>query len=428
MKISKIFRCITVLGLAFVSFSYAESESVTGGILDPNKCYYWIGLHDKEIYEYEPDQLQALIAELSEKGVTKGSERRRATLLLSARLNRIEVDSKTLSGWMSNLTGTPGRETDEDNLIHEIVMTLGAQGLDGELQRLLSFESLPVREEAFSSLLFYADQSDLAAMRERERERTERLKANAQKVVEAYKNNPVHGAELGKQFAEKSKFAPSAVEQLKDYFAYQSYEKSDEDWLRIIGRNGLLDMRSTATNRDMFSHESGGYLEDNLTNKLFLEKLDEIFKKASNRSELLELERVFRDASAKSGIADNIYNTPLFYLLGFELTDEEKAYLLEETGLSEDQLLPSGQMHLIGFELEKAQTVVAEIPATSPAPEVTEAVQESIAPEPVTEEPAEVATAESPTEAAEKSSQWWLWLIGAVVVIGGLGLVLRRKN
>jgi hypothetical protein len=31
-------------------------------------------------------------------------------------------------------------------------------------------------------------------------------------------------------------------------------------------------------------------------------------------------------------------------------------------------------------------------------------------------------------EPAEKSSNWWLWLVGVVVVVGGVGLVLRRKS
>ena len=60
--------------------------------------------------------------------------------------------------------------------------------------------------------------------------------------------------------------------------------------------------------------------------------------------------------------------------------------------------------------------------------EVVEVGKETMKPEKAPKEPAKVATAESPTEAAEKSSQLWLWLIGAVVVIGSLGLVLRRKS
>ena len=51
------------------------------------------------------------------------------------------------------------------------------------------------------------------------------------------------------------------------------------------------------------------------------------------------------------------------------------------------------------------------------------------APESATEDKTdEVIAAEPIEEPAEKSSNWWLWLIGALVVIGGLGLVLRHKN
>lgn len=424
MKLSKILGYTTALGLALISFSTAEGDSLDEVLLYPNQCYYWVGLHDRGLYEFEPDQIQALIAEYDEEVTTKDSERKRATLLLSARLNRVDINPDTLTDWMSNLTGTPERKTDEDNLIHEIVVTLGAQGLEAELRYFLSSESLPVREAAFSALLFHADQTALASMLERDRERRESLKIEARKVVEAYKSDPVRGAELGKQLAEKSKFAPSAVQQLRDYFVYQSYEQSDEDWLRMIGKNGLLDMRSTATDRDMFSPGGGGYLEDSLTNKFFLQKLDEIFEKTSSRAERLELERVFRAASAESGIADNMYNTPLFYLLGFELTDEEKAYLLEETGLSENQILPSGQIHLISFELEKSQTL-PDIPPARSVEKAVKIVEEVGAPEPAEKEEAlKVVTAEP----SEQSANWWLWLIGAVVVAGVIGLAARRKS
>jgi len=48
--------------------------------------------------------------------------------------------------------------------------------------------------------------------------------------------------------------------------------------------------------------------------------------------------------------------------------------------------------------------------------------------EPVTEKPAEVKTTEPVGEPAQQPSQWWLWLIGAVVVVGGIALAVRRKN
>lgn len=66
--------------------------------------------------------------------------------------------------------------------------------------------------------------------------------------------------------------------------------------------------------------------------------------------------------------------------------------------------------------------------AVEEAPDVTEAAAEATQLEPTVEEPAEVATAEHSEEPVEQPSQWWLWIIGAVIVVGGLGLVLRRKN
>ena len=71
---------------------------------------------------------------------------------------------------------------------------------------------------------------------------------------------------------------------------------------------------------------------------------------------------------------------------------------------------------------------VEEIPATSPAPEVEETVQEVTAPKPATEEPDEITPVKMAEESPEQSSQWWLWLVGALVVVGGLGMLLRRKS
>lgn len=62
-----------------------------------------------------------------------------------------------------------------------------------------------------------------------------------------------------------------------------------------------------------------------------------------------------------------------------------------------------------------------------PAFEVAEVIEEAIAPEPAIEEPAEVVVAEPVEEDVEQSSNWWLWLIGAVVVIGGIFVLRSRK-
>jgi hypothetical protein len=82
----------------------------------------------------------------------------------------------------------------------------------------------------------------------------------------------------------------------------------------------------------------------------------------------------------------------------------------------------------ISKKVEVIKEPVDEIPATSPAPEVEEAAQEVTAPEPATKEPAEITPVEMAEESPEQSSQWWLWLVGALVVVGGLGMLLRRKS
>jgi len=45
-----------------------------------------------------------------------------------------------------------------------------------------------------------------------------------------------------------------------------------------------------------------------------------------------------------------------------------------------------------------------------------------------TEETAEVVPVETSEEPIEKSSDWLLWLIGALIVVGGFGLATRRKS
>lgn len=61
------------------------------------------------------------------------------------------------------------------------------------------------------------------------------------------------------------------------------------------------------------------------------------------------------------------------------------------------------------------------------APE-PETIEEFKRPEPAIEEPTEVVTTEPSEEPVEQSSNWHLWLIGVVVVVGGIALAVRRKN
>ena len=78
-------------------------------------------------------------------------------------------------------------------------------------------------------------------------------------------------------------------------------------------------------------------------------------------------------------------------------------------------------------EIEDVKQVVSEIPATPPAPEAEEVAQEPTARQPATEKPDEVKTPDTTEEPVEQSSNW-LWLIGLLVVVGGLAVVVGRKS
>lgn len=67
-----------------------------------------------------------------------------------------------------------------------------------------------------------------------------------------------------------------------------------------------------------------------------------------------------------------------------------------------------------------------ELDATkTPKPEV---IEESMPPEKATIESSEVVTPEPAEEPVDEPSQWWPWLIGALVVVGGITLAFRRKS
>lgn len=76
----------------------------------------------------------------------------------------------------------------------------------------------------------------------------------------------------------------------------------------------------------------------------------------------------------------------------------------------------------------KATGVEVSSTSSVEVPSVAKTIEESTAREPATEKPAEVDTPEPSEEPVEQSSNWWLWLIGAVVVVGGIGLIARRKS
>ena len=78
--------------------------------------------------------------------------------------------------------------------------------------------------------------------------------------------------------------------------------------------------------------------------------------------------------------------------------------------------------------VEIIEEPIVEVTPAPPVEEVAEVPEEVTAPEPTTEEPVEVVVAEPTEKPTEQSSNWFFWLIGALVILGGLFLVVRRKS
>jgi len=103
----------------------------------------------------------------------------------------------------------------------------------------------------------------------------------------------------------------------------------------------------------------------------------------------------------------------------------------------------AGDIDSVWWFEEDVQTMLAETGIKVPAPEpyqpaiaeppappvaVAETTEEVPTVESEVKEPAEVKPDEVTEETPEQSSQWWLWLVGALVVLGGLAVVVRRKS
>lgn len=84
----------------------------------------------------------------------------------------------------------------------------------------------------------------------------------------------------------------------------------------------------------------------------------------------------------------------------------------------------------LGGVATPAEVIEEPVIEVAPDPSVEEVAEdiEETKPEPATKEAPEIVTADTSNELTEEPSQWWLWLIGVVVVVGALGLVLRRKS
>lgn len=130
-----------------------------------------------------------------------------------------------------------------------------------------------------------------------------------------------------------------------------------------------------------------------------------------------------REEGRESKIPKSLYG---LYRLGVPLSAEEQQIVMQSIPMPEygtwdferreplivDRWLWTGeQFQLVKEELEISD---AQVDHNESSP-------------PVDSEP-KVGALEPSGEATEQSSDWWLWLIGALIAIGGLGVMLRRKN
>ena len=108
-----------------------------------------------------------------------------------------------------------------------------------------------------------------------------------------------------------------------------------------------------------------------------------------------------------------------------ELRDNEGRTALEYIDAVSDEGLKEKMTSAFDAIAHKKKEVDHQV--SKNVSEISEVIEEVIAPEPVIEEPAEVVVAEPIGEDIEQSSNWWLWLIGAVVVVGGVFVLCSRK-
>lgn len=98
-------------------------------------------------------------------------------------------------------------------------------------------------------------------------------------------------------------------------------------------------------------------------------------------------------------------------------------------GTFDPQLANDGNVAVAAYRAGVKQGSVAEVGSDPSIEEVSEVIEETTAPEPaIQKEPAEVIVTEPVEEEVEQSSNWWPWFIGILVIVGVLGLVVRRKN
>ncbi len=208
---------------------------------------------------------------------------------------------------------------------------------------------------------------------------------------------------------------------------------------------------------NLFNLEAvGGYITPEFNDDSNISKL--VFKtRALTMSEALALADVFHDAFDlpkkglsewvdpfnKGGVFSGFYsigsdeNYPAMGMKLLSAYSRETPIIIQYTytwhstlmkmrGVSPD----TNTVKKLNYDMAEILARLQQVPAVSgeTIEPVAEVIEEVTTPEPAIESPTEVVTPEPSEEPAEQSSNWFLWLLGGLVVLGGLAMVVRRKN
>jgi len=166
-------------------------------------------------------------------------------------------------------------------------------------------------------------------------------------------------------------------------------------------------------------------------------ELEQAIKKI-NFSRLLQSSDPLVSAYKARGLSEETGKDSLILQLAYAYRDVAKFDKAREVseGIQNQNLREHCLKQIDYFERkENPMNATSEMPAIDDSPKAKSFSSEHDLPnekrEPLkqtAEEPTKAVSSEPVKEPAEQSSQWWLWLIGAIVVFGGIGLIARRQN
>jgi len=383
-----------------------------------HQCYYWYSLHHPNTPVLSESDLAFLLSAWQEQNEEAGvSSRDISAALFLARSQATDISPDLLLRALVSLTLVE-EHNPESWLVNELSLSLASLGPEARdaMYPLRRSGDEVVANAVVSALSVYGGED----MSEKIHDEISSIQDEFMKKFKAGESN-----------LESDRFTQlSASNQLDYYFAAKKRQLEDGDLLDFIGRTDVITVSSTSMFRNV--EAKGLYLSINLRNAYWLSRLDGTLSNASSLSERVQMEKIVRDAFNRNHPPENVsiyFRAMIYYLLGFELTEAEKKYLTDVMGLKESEFLPRGKIHIAGFNLDDFQRSDEEQLVATPKPEVSiTPIAEVTGKEPSEKSVAVAPIADTSEEPAEDSSNWWLLLIGLMVVAGGLGLAIRSKS